>query len=81
MGPAIVVSLEREARMTHDSDRLRDELRALLASPMSGVSEYGADSLVRRRVGRMLVDAATASHSSAVDGAEAGPLSFYRSAG
>ena len=67
--------------MTYDSDRLRNELRALLASPMMGVPEYGADPLVRRRVGRMLVDAATASHASVVDGAEAGPSSFYRPAG
>jgi len=67
--------------MSHGSDSLRDELRALLASQMIGVPEYGADPLVRRRVGRMLVDAATASHSYAVDGAEAGPTSFYQPAG
>ncbi len=43
--------------MAKETDELRDELRALLDSPAMGLLEYGADPIITRRVGRMIVDA------------------------
>ncbi len=43
--------------MTKETDELRKELQALLDSPAIGLLDYGADPLVTRRVGRMIVDA------------------------
>lgn len=44
--------------MTNDTDMLRDDLRALIMSPAIGLPDYEADPVIRRRVGRLLVDAA-----------------------
>ena len=40
-------------------DALRDELRALRASPAIGLPDYTADPKIGRRVGRMLVATCT----------------------
>jgi len=40
-----------------ESDDLRNELRSLRDSPAIGLLEYGADPIIARRVGRMIVDA------------------------
>ena len=45
--------------MTTDQDKLRDDLRALLAFPAIGIPDYAADPMVGRLVGRMIADAQT----------------------
>ena len=42
--------------MTIETETLRADLRALMASPQLGLSDYSADPIVQRRVGRMLVE-------------------------
>ena len=43
--------------MTIEPDRLRAELRAILASPAIGLPEYEADPVIKRRLGAMIVKA------------------------
>ena len=42
--------------MTIETETLRADLRALMASPQLGLPDYSADPIVQRRVGRMLVE-------------------------
>ena len=42
--------------MTIETETLRADLRALMASPQLGVPDSRADPMVQRRVGRMLVE-------------------------
>ena len=42
--------------MTIESGSLREELRARMTSPAKGLTEYSADPIVQRRVGRMLAN-------------------------
>ena len=42
--------------MTIETETLRADLRALMASPQLGLPDYSVDPIVQRRVGRMLVE-------------------------
>ena len=50
--------------MTIETETLRADLRALMASPQLGVPDYSADPIVQRRVGRMLVETARRMHAA-----------------
>lgn len=50
--------------MTSETDDLRAELHALMASPAIGLPAYGDDPAIKRRVGFMIVKCAEAKHRS-----------------
>ena len=45
--------------MNIENERLREELRALLATPVTELPDYQSDPSVRGRLGQMLVAATT----------------------
>jgi hypothetical protein len=49
--------------MTIDNDALSEDLRAWIKSPAVGLPEYSADTLVQRRVGKMLAEMLTDIHA------------------
>ena len=50
-----VVSV-KEKLMTIENNALCEDLRAWMASPAIGLSEYSTDPIVQRRVGKMLAN-------------------------
>jgi hypothetical protein len=46
--------------MTIETDRLREDFRALMKSFLIGLPEYSADPIIQRRVGRLLATCGSA---------------------
>ena len=44
--------------MTVESDKLREELRALLKFPQTPIPDYATDPIVQCRLGKVLADSA-----------------------